>query len=64
MSECQTKSCCALPEPAASVNDLPSAHAGSLVIRIDQMDCPTEEGLLRQALGRLPGVGELSFNLV
>lgn len=28
------------------------------------MDCLTEEGLLRQALGRIPGVGQLEFNLV
>jgi len=28
------------------------------------MDCPTEEGLLRQALGRIEGVGRLEFNLV
>jgi Cd2+/Zn2+-exporting ATPase len=64
MSECHTKSCCAPLTPAAPVKNSPEGNARSLVIRIEQMDCPTEEGLLRQALGRLPGVGELSFNLV
>ena len=64
MSECQTKSCCAKSAPIEPVGPLSSAHDRSLVIRIDQMDCPTEEGLLRQALGRIPGVGQLEFNLV
>lgn len=33
-------------------------------IRIEQMDCPTEERLIRDALGRLPGVAGLQFNLL
>lgn len=33
-------------------------------IRIEQMDCPTEERLIRDALGRLPGVTGLQFNLL
>ncbi|UFQ97519.1 heavy metal translocating P-type ATPase [Pseudomonas wenzhouensis] len=33
-------------------------------IRIEQMDCPTEERLIRDALGRLPGVVGLQFNLL
>ncbi|MBF8162039.1 heavy metal translocating P-type ATPase [Pseudomonas mendocina] len=33
-------------------------------IRIEQMDCPTEERLLRDALGKLPGVAALHFNLL
>ena len=33
-------------------------------IRIEQMDCPTEERLIRDALGRLPGVAGLHFNLL
>lgn len=45
------------PATATGVRD-------ALVLRIDQMDCPTEERLLRQALGRVAGVGELEFNLM
>ena len=33
-------------------------------IRILQMDCPTEEALIRQALGRLPSVKSMEFNLM
>ena len=64
MSECQTKSCCAKSAPVVPSSDFSSAHAHSLAVRIDQMDCPTEEGLLRQALERVQGVGRLEFNLV
>lgn len=33
-------------------------------IRIEQMDCPTEEGLIRARLGRMDGVGAMDFNLM
>ena len=33
-------------------------------IHIEQMDCPTEEGMIRRKLGRMSGVGALQFNLV
>ncbi|WP_323016865.1 heavy metal translocating P-type ATPase [Castellaniella sp.] len=33
-------------------------------LRILQMDCPTEEALIRQSLGRLPDVRHLEFNLM
>ncbi|MFC0252012.1 heavy metal translocating P-type ATPase [Massilia sp. UMI-21] len=64
MSECQTKSCCEKSAPIETAGASSAALDRSLVIRIDQMDCPTEEGLLRQALGRVAGVGKLEFNLV
>ncbi len=31
---------------------------------IRNMDCPTEEALIRKRLGAVPGIGELSFNLM
>ncbi len=31
---------------------------------ISNMDCPTEEALIRKRLGSVPGIGELSFNLM
>jgi Cd2+/Zn2+-exporting ATPase len=64
MAECDTKTCCAKSAPIEMDSTVTAAQDGALVIRIDQMDCPTEEGLLRQALGRIPGVGQLEFNLV
>jgi Cd2+/Zn2+-exporting ATPase len=33
-------------------------------IRIMQMDCPTEEGLLRSKLGGMAGVADMDFNLM
>nr|WP_277187232.1 heavy metal translocating P-type ATPase [Caballeronia sp. BR00000012568055] len=41
--------------------------AGGLVrtqMRIMQMDCPTEEALIRKKLGAMPEVSELQFNLM
>ncbi|MGF6692762.1 Cd2+/Zn2+-exporting ATPase [Metapseudomonas resinovorans] len=33
-------------------------------LRIDAMDCPTEERLIRDALGKVPAIEELEFNLM
>lgn len=64
MAECDTKTCCAKSAPIEMGSPVKAGQDSALVIRIDQMDCPTEEGLLRQALGRISGVGQLEFNLV
>ena len=64
MSGCQAKSCCAKIAPSEPVAAAAATQANGLVLRIEQMDCPTEEGLLRRALGRLPGVEGLDFNLM
>ena len=42
-------------------NASPGATA---VFRIQKMDCPTEEGLLRKKLGGVAGVVGLDFNLM
>lgn len=34
------------------------------VFHIEKMDCPTEEGLIRKRLGKMPGIAELDFNLM
>ncbi|WAJ37178.1 heavy metal translocating P-type ATPase [Pseudomonas sp. GOM7] len=47
-----------------SASDEPLTGALNTLIRIEQMDCPTEERLIRDALGRLPGVAGLHFNLL
>ncbi|QNH07122.1 heavy metal translocating P-type ATPase [Pseudomonas sp. B11D7D] len=51
-------------QPVPSSTDEPLAGAVNTRIRIEQMDCPTEERLIRDALGRLPGVAALQFNLL
>ncbi len=43
--------------------DLPAGHTLTR-IRIMQMDCPTEENLLRAKLGNADGVSSLQFNLM
>lgn len=35
-----------------------------LVLTIDKMDCPTEEGLIKNRLGKMDGIDELQFNLM
>ncbi|MBN3848237.1 heavy metal translocating P-type ATPase [Paraburkholderia sp. Ac-20342] len=47
-----------LPRSEAVGDDLRTA------IRIMQMDCPTEEALIRKKLGRLPAVRSMDFNLI
>lgn len=51
-------------QPVPPSADEPLAGAVNTRIRIEQMDCPTEERLIRDALGRLPGVAALQFNLL
>ncbi|MAG67963.1 MAG: heavy metal translocating P-type ATPase [Pseudomonadales bacterium] len=57
-------SCCAAASAVPTANLQP--HEGSVLsrIRILQMDCPTEERLLRARLERRPEVLELHFNLL
>ncbi len=40
------------------------AEGNALIMRIDKMDCPTEESLIRQRLEGLTGVVGLDFNLM
>ncbi|SFM68470.1 heavy metal translocating P-type ATPase [Rugamonas rubra] len=47
------------PSPAGAV-----AVAGSAQYRIDNMDCPTEEALIRAKLATVAGVSGLDFNLM
>lgn len=46
--------------------DMPVLRDGAVQtpIRIMQMDCPTEEGLLRKKLGSMAGVSGMEFNLM
>ena len=57
-------SCCSGngPPPAALPDH--AQQENSTIFRIEQMDCPTEEALLRKALGNIAGVRTLEFNLI
>ncbi|NSX05795.1 heavy metal translocating P-type ATPase [Cupriavidus gilardii] len=67
-SPASTSSCCgsacgavALAPP---VQTAAPAGARTARFRIEAMDCPTEEALLRGKLGGMPGVAGLQFNLM
>jgi len=66
MSDCCDSTCRAstgMPKPGASSTAVP-AQALQARFRIEQMDCPTEEALLRSKLEPMPGVLGLEFNLI
>ena len=50
--------------PAAPAPGTATASAVTAVYHIEKMDCPTEEAMLRKALGGLSGVRQLDFNLL
>ena len=49
---------------AATPPIVANTSAPTLTLRIDKMDCPTEEGLIRRALDGMPGVSSMQFNLM
>jgi len=51
---------------AAARHSIPQGAPASRrdVLRIEKMDCPTEEALIRDNLSGLPGVASLEFNLI
>jgi len=58
--------CCApegLSPPGPTSRGTP-LDCASVRYRIDQMDCPTEERLIRQTIEPMPGVVQLDFNLL
>ncbi|VVM86178.1 Cadmium-transporting ATPase [Pseudomonas fluorescens] len=60
-------SCCSSKVAAPSLiklNDAPTADARLSSFRIDAMDCPTEQTLIQNKLGKLAGVQQLEFNLI
>ncbi len=62
-----TKASCCTPMPA-TLEALSPSQTGTdgtrTAIRILQMDCPTEEAMLRKKLGNMPVVKGLEFNLM
>ena len=66
MSECASKGCGCTTEPIIQPTaPAPLATgAAQAVYRIENMDCPTEEALIRSKLAGLAGVAGLEFNLM
>lgn len=63
----QADACCASKAAAPALVQLteaPSADARLSSFRIDAMDCPTEQTLIQNKLGKLAGVQQLEFNLI
>ena len=56
----------ATPAPNNDSHASPPRPAGARLsrLRIEQMDCPTEQGLIEARLGKLAGVHALEFNLL
>ena len=60
-------SCCCAKVAAPSLiklNETPTANARLSTFRIEAMDCPTEQTLIQNKLGKLAGVQQLEFNLI
>ena len=67
MSSCQTGDChcTAGAMPAAiQIARVEQPTGVRLMFRIENMDCPTEEALIRGKLSKMPGVSHLSFDLL
>ena len=54
----------ASPAPELHAPDATLGEARWSSLRIEAMDCPTEERLLRDALGKVPAIEALEFNLM
>ncbi|MBK7082325.1 MAG: cadmium-translocating P-type ATPase [Betaproteobacteria bacterium] len=63
MSECKSVGCGCSSTPLATAAALPVVP-GTALYRIDNMDCPTEETLIRDKLRSLDGITGLTFNLM
>ncbi len=67
VASCETACCGHDAQPSAKVTLGKSVAKGGdmqTLIRIMQMDCPTEEALLRKKLGGMAGVSGMEFNLM
>ncbi|WP_060485711.1 heavy metal translocating P-type ATPase [Pseudomonas sp. NBRC 111123] len=59
-------SCCgsSAAPPLVQLSEKASSHARLSRFRIDAMDCPTEQTLIQDKLGKLAGIEQLEFNLI
>jgi len=63
MSLCNSNAC-GCSTDSSSMMEVLDHEPGKTVFRIDDMDCPTEEGLIRAKLTGMAGVTALDFNLM
>lgn len=63
MSDCSNNGCGCSATPTTN-QPSPSIDHNRVQYRIENMDCPTEEALIRNKLGALEGVTGLQFNLM
>jgi Cd2+/Zn2+-exporting ATPase len=65
MSDCSSKGCACAEGPVTFTQDKPIlVSKGTVQYRIDNMDCPTEEALIRKKLAAVQGITGLDFNLM
>ena len=64
MSCCDNKACGTIAAPVAPATAAIEPGAAEAVFRIQKMDCPTEEKLIRGRLQRMGGVDGMQFNLM
>ncbi len=64
MTKCESKNCERTGTSVDATAPVSSNHAGQVIYRIENMDCPTEETLIRDKLGKLAGITGLNFNLM
>lgn len=62
MSECNTSCSCSTSTPVTKASEIPSKNKA--IYRIENMDCPTEEALIRKKLVSVNGIESLDFNLM
>ena len=62
MSECNTSCSCSASTPVTKASEMPSKNKA--IYRIENMDCPTEEALIRKKLASVSSIESLDFNLM
>ncbi|PKN17650.1 MAG: ATPase P, partial [Deltaproteobacteria bacterium HGW-Deltaproteobacteria-6] len=62
-NECKVGGCSCSPGPVTLTEPSPVGQ-GKALYRIDNMDCPTEEALIRNKLKPIDGIKSLDFNLM
>lgn len=62
MSECNTSCSCSTSTPVTKASEIRSKNKS--IYRIENMDCPTEEALIRKKLVSVSGIESLDFNLM
>lgn len=64
MDKFESKSCGCASTPSNTTRLVPSGPANRVTYRIDNMDCLTEEALIRNKFGSLAGITGQNFNLM